>query len=85
MSFSALFFMITLTRTTEKELERVIENWDEFRRKKNMEIQSVCEKMRNASGQQGENEWQWNIKANMNTGNKVLDKHIRQFLHKNNV
>ena len=25
------------------------------------------------------------IKANMNTGNKILGKHIRQFLHKNNV
>ena len=36
---------------TEKELERVIENkGDEFRRKKNMEIQSGGEKMRNASG-----------------------------------
>ena len=42
-----------------KELERVIENkGDEFRRKKNMEIQSGGEKMRNASGQQGENERQ---------------------------
>ena len=25
------------------------------------------------------------IKANMNTGNKILGKHIQQFLHKNNV
>ena len=42
---------------TEKELERVIENkGDEFRRKKNMEIQSGDEKMR--IGQQGENERQ---------------------------
>ena len=40
VSFSALFFMLTLTWTTEKELERVIENKaEEFRRKKNMEIQ----------------------------------------------
>ena len=84
--FSALFFMFTLTWITEKELERVIENkGDEFRRKKNMEIQSGGEKMRNASGQQGENERQWKIKANMNTGNKILGKHMRQFLHKNNV
>ena len=38
----------------EKELERVIENKvDEFRRKKNMKIQSGGEKLRNASGQQG--------------------------------
>ena len=51
--------MFTLTWITKKELERVIENKvDEFRRKKNMEIQSGGEKMRNASGQQGENERQ---------------------------
>ena len=57
MSFSALFFMFTRAWITEKELERVIENeGDEFCRKKNMEIQSGGEKMRNASGQQGENE-----------------------------
>ena len=50
MSFSALFFMFTLTWTTEKELERVNENkGDEFRKKKNMAIQSGGEKMRNAS------------------------------------
>ena len=35
---------------TEKELERFTENkGEEFRRKKNMEIQSGGEKMRNAS------------------------------------
>ena len=44
---------------TEKELERVIEKkGDEFRRKKHREIQSGGEKMRNTSGQQGENERQ---------------------------
>ena len=59
VSFSALFFMFTLTWITEKELERVIEKkGDEFRTKKHMEIQSGGEKMRNASGQQGENERQ---------------------------
>ena len=59
LSFSALFFMFTLTWITGKGLERVIENkGDEFRREKNMEIQSGSEKMRNASGQQGENERQ---------------------------
>ena len=78
--------MFTLTGITEKELERVIENKkDEFCRRKNMKIQSGYETMRNASGQQGENERQWKIKANMNTGDKILSKHIRQFLHKNNV
>ena len=50
-----------------------------------MGIQSGVEKMRNASGQQGENERRWKIKGNMNTGNKILGKHIRQLLHKNNV
>ena len=50
-----------------------------------MEIQSGGEKMRDVSGQQGENEQQWKLKANMNTGNKILGKHIRQFLHKNSV
>ena len=50
--YQPLFFMFTLTRITEKDLERVIENKeDEFRREKNMEIQSGGEKMRNASGQ----------------------------------
>ena len=59
MSFSVLFFMFTLTWITEKELEQVIENkGDKFRRKKNMEIQSGGEKMRNASGQKDENEQQ---------------------------
>ena len=59
VSFSMLFLMFTLTWITEKELERVIENKrDEFCRKKNMKIQSGCETMRNASGQQGENERQ---------------------------
>ena len=78
--------MFTLMWITEKDLERVIENkGDEFRRKKNMEIQSGGEKMKNASGQQGKNERQWKIKESMNTGNKILGKHVRQFLHKNNV
>ena len=78
--------MFTLTWVTEEELERVSGNkGDEFRGKKNMEIQSGGEKMRNTSGQQGENERQWQIKGNMNTGNKILGKHIRKFLHKNNV
>ena len=44
--------MFTLTWITEKELERVI---DEFCRKQNMKIQSGGETMKNASGQQGEN------------------------------
>ena len=50
-----------------------------------MKIQSGCETMRNASGQQGENERKRKIKANMKAGDKILGKHIQQFLHKNNV
>ena len=51
--------MFTLTWITERDLERVIKNkGHEFRRKKNMEIQSGGAKMRNASGQQGEHERQ---------------------------
>ena len=73
--------MFTLTWITVKELERVTE----FCGKKNMKIPSGGETMRNATGQQGENEGQWKIKANMNTGDKILGKHIRQVLHKNNV
>ena len=49
--FLGVIFYV-LTWITEKELEWVIENkGDEFLRKKNMEIQSDGEKMRNASGQ----------------------------------
>ena len=70
----------------KKEQERVFENKrDEFCRKKNMKIQSGCETMRNACGRQGKNERQWKIKVNMNAGDKILGKHILQFLHKNNV
>ena len=51
--------MFTLTWITKKEPQRVIENkGDESRRTKNTEIQSGGEKMRNASGQQGEDERQ---------------------------
>ena len=37
-----------------------------------MKIQSGCETMRNASGQQGENERKRKIKANMKAGDKIL-------------
>ena len=58
---SRVFFGVMFTQTwiTGKGREQVIENkGDEFRRKKNMEIQSGGEEMSNASGQQGENERQ---------------------------
>ena len=46
VSFSALFFMFTLTWiTAEKELERVIENkGDEFRRKKTWKFKAAVRK-----------------------------------------
>ena len=51
--------MSTLTWITEKELERVIKNKDnEFRGRKTLKFHSDSEKMRNASGQQGENKQQ---------------------------
>ena len=59
MSFSVLFFYVYTNVDNREELERVIENkGDEFRRKKDTEIQSGGEKMRNASGKQVENERQ---------------------------
>ena len=59
LSFSTLFLMFTLTWITEKELGRVIGNKkEELCRMKNMKLQSSGETMTNASGQQGENEWQ---------------------------
>ena len=54
VSFRLIFYVYTITWTTDKELERVFENkGDEFRREKNMEIQSDGEKIKNARGQQG--------------------------------
>ena len=43
------------------------------------------EKMRNASGQRGENERQGRVRTNRNTSNKIFGEHIAQFLHKNKV
>ena len=56
---STLYLMSTLTWITEKELERVIKNKvNEFRGRKTLRFHSDSEKMRNASGQQGENKQQ---------------------------
>ena len=51
-------FLLLFTLTWITETERFENKGDEFLRMKNMEIQSGGEKMRNASGQQGENERQ---------------------------
>ena len=49
----------SLTWITGKELEREINNnGDQFRWKKNVKFITLGEKMRNASGYQGENERQ---------------------------
>ena len=56
--FDVIFYVYTHVDNRERA-RAVIENKrDEFCRKKNMKIQSGCETMRNASGQQGENERQ---------------------------
>ena len=71
--------MFTLTWITEKELARRI-SLEEAHYK----FHSGGKKMRNAAGQvkmSGSEK----VKANMNTGNKIFGKHIRKFLHKNNV
>ena len=83
--FCVIFYVYTNVDNRERARAGYWNKGDEFRRKKNMEIESGGEKMRNASSQQGANERQWKIKTNMNTGNKTLGKHIRQFLRKNNV
>ena len=50
LSFWAFFYVYNNVYNRERELERVIEiKGDEFCGKKNMEIQSGCGKMRNAS------------------------------------
>ena len=71
--FCVIFYVYTNVDNRDWELEWVIENkGDEFHTKKNMEIQSGHEKMRNAGSQQGENGRQWKIRVNMNTGNKIF-------------
>ena len=83
--FGVVFYVYTNMDNRERARAGYWKQRRRISQEKNMEIQSFGEKMTNASGQQGENERQWKIKGNMNTGNKILGKHIRQFLHKNNV
>ena len=51
--FGVIFYVYTNVDNRERARASY---WNEFRRKKNVEIQRGGEKMRNASGQQGENE-----------------------------
>ena len=83
--FGVIFYVYTNVDNRETAGASYWKQRRRISRKKNMEIQSGGEKMRNASGQLGENQRRWKIKVNMNTGNKILGKHIRQFLHKNNM
>ena len=87
--FLTFFLMFKLTWILEKELEPVIEMKETnfVGIGKTRKFHSGGEQMRNASGRQGEaSEVKMSssetIKANMNTGNKIFGKHIRQFLHK---
>ena len=84
--------LLELRRKALRELRKLEESHGKEVKRKWFGRQSCFEKlytgtgkMRNAKDQQGENERQWKIKANMNTGNKILGKHVQEFLHKNNV
>ena len=69
-----LIVMSSLTWITEKELEREIKNkGDWFLGRVTWQFYSGGEKMRSATGHQGENEWQWK---------KSEQEHIQHFLHK---
>ena len=75
--------MSTLAWITEEELERVIKNkGDEFRQKKLWKFHGGGEKMRNASGQQGENEQHWKNKSEQKDKQQIFDERIRQSLYK---
>ena len=65
---SHVFFgVIFYVYTNVDNRERPRASYWKQKRKKNMEIQSGGEKMKNGRGQPGENERQWKIWANMNT------------------
>ena len=74
--FNVIFYVYTHVDNRERARET------NFAGRKTWKFHSGGEKMRNASGQVKTSGIE-KIKANMNTGNKIFDKHIRQFLHKN--
>ena len=57
--FGIIFYVYTNVENRERARASYWNKGDKFHRNKNMEIQSGSEKMRNASGQEGENEQQW--------------------------
>ena len=72
----------SLTWITGKELEREIyNNGDQFRWKKNVKFVTLGEKMRKASGYQGENERQWKIRVNRKTNISFI-KRVNRKLYK---
>ena len=88
VSFDVIFYVYTHVDNRERIRESVQNKGDEFRWKKRMKLswRRCREKMRNVSGQQGEKKrGSGKTKPNMNTGNKIFGKRMRQFLHKNNV
>ena len=80
---SRVFFDVILDVYTHVDnRERASET--NFVGRSTLKFHSGGKKMRNAAGQvkmSGSEK----VKANMNTGNKIFGKHIRKFLHKNNV
>ena len=73
--------MSTLTWIREKELAIKNNKGDQFRWKNNLKFYIGFEKMRNASGFQGLNEWQRKYKVNRNTYNISCIKRVtRKFL-----
>ena len=86
---SGVFFDVIFdvyTQADNRERARA-SDWKQKRRifsKKKMKIQSGGKTMRNFSGVR----WKWGAvknKSYMSTGDKILDKYVRQFLHKNNA
>ena len=87
VSLSTLFFMFTLTWIIEKELERVTENkgGEISCEEKHENFIAAVRKLEMLAVSKVKMSGTERIKANMNTGNKIFGKHIRQFVHKNNV
>ena len=87
VSLSTLFFMFTLTWIIEKELERVTENkgGEISCEEKHENFIAAVRKLEMLAVSKVKMSGTERIKANMNTGNKIFGKHIRQFVDKNNV
>ena len=80
--FDVIFDVYSHVDNREKELERVIEvKGDEFLwEKKTWKFHSGGEKWEMLAASKVKMRGSEKIKANMNRGNKIFGKHIRQFL-----